>query len=36
MMNSPYTNVGKRNIGKLAQNWYAQITPHRVALPSPS
>jgi hypothetical protein len=36
IVNSPYTNVGKRTINKLAQNWYAQITPHRVALPSPS
>ena len=36
IVNSPYTSVGKRNINKLAQNWYAQITPHRAALPSPS
>jgi hypothetical protein len=36
IVNSPYTNAGKRNISKLAQNWYAQVKPHRVALPSPS
>lgn len=35
IVNSPYTSVGKRNIGKLAQNWYA-FMPHRAALPSPS
>ena len=36
IVNSPYTSVGKRNINKLALNWYAKITPHRAALPSPS